>query len=83
MKEITMSRFLFLGICGATLALSGCDEVAVAGDPAALSDLRGGKSCIAAVKKQTGSKSVTLNTTIPIVELNRYVVNVAGANAWT
>jgi len=62
--------------------LSACDELAVAGDPAALAELRGGKSCIAAVQRQTGKKGATVNTTIPVVELNQYIIDVPGAKSW-
>ena len=64
------------------LALAGCDEIAVANDPVALAEVRGSKSCISAVKKQTGASSATLNTTLPVVELNRYIIDVAGAKSW-
>lgn len=67
----------------ALFALAACDELAVANDPVALADLRGQKSCVAAVAKQTGAAGVSVNATIPVVELNRFVVDVPGAASWT
>ena len=78
-----MHMFLRPALCLSLLALAACDEIAVANDPVALADVRGSKSCIAAVKKQTGASGVTLNTTLPVVELNRYIIDVAGGNSWT
>ncbi|MEP5729759.1 MAG: hypothetical protein ABJL67_10315 [Sulfitobacter sp.] len=65
------------------LGLAACDELAVANDPAALADVRGNKSCLAAVKKQTGATTVSVNTTLPVVETNRFIIDVQGANSWT
>jgi hypothetical protein len=70
-------------LCLSILALAACDELAVANDPVALAELRATKSCIAAVKAQTGASTATLNTTLPIVEINQYVIDVPGAPAWT
>ena len=65
------------------LGLAACDELAVANDPVALADLRGQKSCIAAVSAETGAAGVAVNTTIPVVELNRYIIDVPNAAPWT
>ncbi len=65
------------------LGLAACDELAVANDPVALAELRGQKSCVAAVSSETGASGVTINTTIPVIELNRFIVDVPGAPAWT
>ncbi len=65
------------------LGLVACDEIAVASDPVALAELRGQKSCVAAVSKQTGASGVAINTTIPVVELNRFIVDVPKAASWT
>ncbi len=64
------------------LGLAACDEIAVANDPAALADLRGQKSCLAAVAKETGVSGVAINTSRPVVELYRYIVDVPGAGSW-
>ena len=45
-----MRHFLRPALCLPLLALAACDEIAVADDPAALADLRGQKSCLAAVR---------------------------------
>jgi hypothetical protein len=65
------------------MGLVACDELALANDPVALADLRGQKSCVAAVAKQTGASGVVINTTIPVVELNRFIVDVPNAAPWT
>lgn len=70
-------------LCLSLFAIAACDEIAVAGDPVALADVRGTKNCIAAVNKQTGTTGAVLNTAVPIVELNRYVVNTAAGTPWT
>lgn len=78
-----MRVFMRPALCLSLLALAACDELAVANDPVALAELRASKSCIAAVKAQTGSATATLNTTLPIVETNQYVIDVPGAVSWT
>jgi hypothetical protein len=65
------------------VALAACDELAVADDPDALAELRGGKSCVAAVNRQTGKTGATVNTTLPVVEVNRFVIDVPKGNSWT
>ena len=67
----------------ALFGLAACDELAVADDPEALADLRGSKSCVAAVAKETGASGVTVNTTLPVVELNRFIIDVPGDGMWT
>jgi hypothetical protein len=69
-------------LCLSLLGVAACDEIAVANDPVALAELRGNKSCIAAVKKQTGESAVTANTTFPVVETNQFVIDVAGVPTW-
>lgn len=65
------------------LVVAACDELAVANDPEALAELRGQKSCVAAVAKETGASGVTPNTTLPVVELNRFIIDVPNAPSWT
>lgn len=77
------AAFVRSAIVISLFAVAACDEIAVAGDPVALADVRGTKSCIAAVNKQTGTGGAVLDTTVPIVELNRYVVNTAAGTPWT
>ncbi|SFD68656.1 hypothetical protein SAMN04488523_10273 [Sulfitobacter brevis] len=69
--------------CLALIGLAACDEVAVAGDPAALADVRGQKSCVAAVADHTGIAGASINATIPVIELNRFIVNVPNGSRWT
>lgn len=77
MRFVTIS-----GLCLPLLALAACDEIAVAGDPEALADVRGQKSCVKAVADQTG-KPASLNTTIPVIETNYFVIDVQGGKPWT
>lgn len=67
----------------ALFGLAACDEIAVANDPVALADVRGQKSCVAAVSKQTGVAGAQVNTTLPVVELNRFIIDVPGGGQWT
>ncbi|KIN61195.1 hypothetical protein Z945_2183 [Sulfitobacter noctilucae] len=80
-----MNHTLRAALAFSVLALAACDELALANDPVALADLRGQKSCIAAVAGETGASGVAINTTIPVVELNRFIVDVPGAkpSRWT
>ncbi len=78
-----MHMILRASLALSLLGLVACDELAVANDPEALADLRGQKSCVAAVAKETGASGVTLNTTLPVVELNRFIIDVPNAASWT
>ena len=78
-----MQTFLRTTLALSVLGMAACDEIAVANDPVALADLRGQKSCVSAVAKETGVSGVALNTTIPIVELNRFIVDVPNGASWT
>ncbi|MEM8578285.1 MAG: hypothetical protein AAGF60_10570 [Pseudomonadota bacterium] len=66
----------------ATLGLAGCEDIAVADDPDALAELRGTRSCIRAVSAETGASGVTANTTLPVVEVNQYIIDVPGQVSW-
>lgn len=79
----TMRAFLrpLLGL--SLFAVAACDELAVADDPAALAELRATKSCVRAVNAQTGASNAVINTTLPIIETNQYIVDVPGAPSWT
>lgn len=78
-----MPRLMRLILLIGPLGLAACDELAVANDPVALADLRGQKSCVAAVAGQTGASGVAVNTTIPVIELNRFIIDVPNAPSWT
>jgi|GEM_PF-388105 len=77
-----MPNLLRSALCIAILGLSACDEIAVADNPTALADVRGQKSCLAAVSKETGASGVSINTSRPVVELYRYIIDVPGAGSW-
>ena len=79
---LTMRHFLRPALCLPLLALAACDEIAVADAPAALADLRGQKSCLAAVRSETGVEGVAINTTRPMVERYRHIVHVPGGGPW-
>ncbi len=65
----------------ALLGLTACAELDA--DPDVRLDAKAGRTCMAAVKKHTGAASVSMNTTLPVVEVNQYIVDVAGASSWT
>ncbi|KIN72537.1 hypothetical protein [Sulfitobacter guttiformis] len=62
-------------LCVATLALAACDPAEFDTDPDVRRDARANRTCISAVNTQTGSSS-QLNTTLPIVEVNQYIIDV-------
>lgn len=68
-------------LCLSLLALSACDELAVANDPEALAELRGQKSCIKVVAEKAGAPAA-INTTIPVIETNFFIVDVQGGKSW-
>lgn len=78
-----MRFFLRPALCLSLLAVAACDELAVANDPEALADLRGSKNCIKAVNAQAGATNAALNTTIPVVETNYFIIDVPGKKSWT
>lgn len=78
-----MNKFLRTALLLPLLGAAACDEIAVANDPAALAEVRGQKSCVSAVAKETGVAGATLNTTIPVIELYRFIVDVPNGNSWT
>jgi hypothetical protein len=78
-----MSVILRSALCLSVLGIAACDEIAVANDPEALADVRGQKSCIKAVTDQTGAAGVSINTSIPVIETNRFIVDVPNAKSWT
>ena len=77
-----MRYLLRPALCLSLLAVAACDEVAVAGGPEAVAEVRGQKSCVSAVAKQTGNAGAVLNTTRPIIETGRFVVDVPNAKSW-
>jgi hypothetical protein len=69
-------------LCLSLLAVAACDELAVANDPEALAELRGQKNCVKAVNAQTNSTAAVINTTIPVIETNYFIVDVPNAQSW-
>tara|TARA_R110002049_G_scaffold23545_6_gene83498 strand:- start:22285 stop:22575 length:291 start_codon:yes stop_codon:yes gene_type:complete len=78
-----MRYFLRPALCLSLLTIAACDEMAVAGDPAALADVRGQKSCVSAVAKESQEPGAAINAAIPVVELNRYIVSAPKSGLWT
>lgn len=78
-----MTPFVRPALILSLLGLAACDEIAVANDPVARAELRATKSCIRAVENETGASGVTLNTTLPVVEVNQYIIDVPGKPYWT
>ena len=73
-------HLLIAGI--ALVSVAACDEIAVANDPSALADVRGQKSCIAAVAKHTGIAGSSINARVPVIELNRFIVDAPNGTRW-
>lgn len=74
------SRFFAL-TAACLVGLSACAELDA--DPDVRLDAKASRTCLAAIKKHTGAATVTMNTTLPVVEVNQYIVDVAGASSWT
>ena len=69
-------------ICAAALALAACDPAEFDADPDVRRDARANRTCVTAVSNQTGSDA-QLNTTLPIVEVNQYIIDVPeGQQRW-
>ena len=62
-------------LCMAAMALAGCDPAVFEPDPDVRRDARANRTCVSAVTAETGSPS-QLNTTLPIVEINQYIIDV-------
>ncbi len=59
----------------AALALSACDPAEFDSDPDVRRDARANRTCASAVSEQAGAPA-QLNTTLPIVEINQYIMDV-------
>ncbi len=71
-----------LVLCMATMALAACDPAEFDSDPDVRRDARANRTCISAVSDQAGSPG-QLNTTLPIVEINQYIIDVpASQERW-
>ncbi len=62
-------------LCMATMALAACDPAEFDPDPDVRRDARANRTCVNAVTAETGSPS-QLNTTLPVVEINQYIIDV-------
>lgn len=72
---------LTLTLCAALTALAACDPAELDPDPEVRAEARGARKCVAAVREQTADASSVLNTTLPIVEINQFIVDVPGKNS--
>ena len=80
---VSTSVIVRAALCLPLLGVAACDEVALAGDSGTLSESRGQRTCVRAVADQTKATGVTINTTIPVIEENYFVVDVPNGNSWT
>lgn len=78
-----MSVLLRSALCLSFLTVAACDEIASAGDPEGFAEKRGKRTCVKAVSDETGASGVKINTTIPVIETNYFIVDVPNANPWT
>jgi hypothetical protein len=70
----------------ALLALSACDEMAMTTGGTSSGGMvvaAGERSCVAAVKDHTGAAGAAINRTLPVVELNRYIVDTSAGTRFT
>ncbi len=74
---------LRLALCLPFIGLAACEDLAVIDDPVARAKLNAQRSCIRAVEAHTGVSGGTINTTIPIVEVNQYIVDLPKMPSWT
>ncbi|WP_372989381.1 hypothetical protein [Sulfitobacter sp.] len=74
---------LRLALCLPIMALAACEDMSIANDPVARAEAASQRSCLRAVAKHTGVSGGTINTTLPIVETNQYIVDLPGAPSWT
>ena len=65
-------------LCMAAMALTACDPAEFDPDPDVRRDARANRTCVKAVTEQAGSKG-QLNTTLPVVEINQYIIDVPEA----
>lgn len=71
-----------LVLCMAALALTACDPAEFDPDPDVRRDARANRTCVKAVSDQVGAPA-QLNTTLPIVEVNQYIIDVpASQERW-
>jgi hypothetical protein len=66
-------------LCAAAVALTACDPAEFDPDPDVRRDARANRTCANAVSEQTASPA-QLNTTLPIVEINQYIMDVPAIN---
>lgn len=72
MRYFTRPAFF---LCMATVALAACDPAEFDADPDIRRDARANRKCVVAVTAQTGDATAQLNTTLPVVEVNQYIVD--------
>lgn len=76
MTKFLRSAALLLAV---PLTLAACDPAEFDPDPDVRAEARSNRKCVAAVKKQTGSATASVNTTIPVVEFNQFLIDVPKA----
>lgn len=78
MRPILRPLTLF---CCCLMALTGCDPAEFDADPDVRREARGARTCVSAVRNETGDASAMLNQTLPIVEANQFIVDVPATQA--
>ncbi len=74
---------LRFALCLPLMALAACEDMSGASDPSARAETVAERSCIRAVESHTGVSGGKINTTIPIVETNQYIIDLPRAKPWT
>ncbi len=72
-----------LALCLPFVALAACEDMNATRDPAARIEIAAQKRCIRAVQDHTGLSGGAINTILPIVETNQYIIDLPGAPSWT
>lgn len=84
--RVSLRPVIGLTVLPALLALSACDEVTVAsatgGDAEAAAETRGLRNCLRAVENHTGLSGLATDPTVPVVEVNQYVIAVPDGPSW-
>jgi hypothetical protein len=75
-----MTRRLRPALFIALLAAAGCE---VTDSNLSFAENIAVNACIRAVERETGVNGASLNTTLAVVEVNQYIIDVPNARPWT
>jgi hypothetical protein len=62
-------------LCTAILTVSACDPAEFDTDPDVRRDARANRKCVLEVQEIAKDPAAQLNTTLPIVEINQYIID--------